>query len=274
MKFRLLFGAIFLFCSAAWAPAEAQTKKSSSPARKKSSPVAASKQSISDSRKSESIEVVNPGVFLLRDPLIQAELQLSGLQKAGAAELASDFNESIWRFRDASIESDVALNEARNINALIEPRLGQLLNPTQRDRLAGIILQVQGTSALSYSSTAQKLSLTSEQQDKISKRSASAQASLKRLQEQATGSKDLAGLNRQAESLQTLLQHDQLAVLTKSQRDRWIELRGAPFEVSKLQPLTAQAPELRGVNAWINSEPVTLQEQRGKVVVLHFWTFG
>jgi hypothetical protein len=38
--------------------------------------------------------------------------------------------------------------------------------------------------------------------------------------------------------------------------------------------LKTAAPELKGIEAWINSKPLTLKELRGKVVVLHFWTFG
>ena len=34
------------------------------------------------------------------------------------------------------------------------------------------------------------------------------------------------------------------------------------------------APEFRGVDTWINSDPLLLKEQKGTVVVLHFWTFG
>ena len=34
------------------------------------------------------------------------------------------------------------------------------------------------------------------------------------------------------------------------------------------------APELEGIDAWINSEPLALKDLRGQVVVLHFWTFG
>ena len=35
-----------------------------------------------------------------------------------------------------------------------------------------------------------------------------------------------------------------------------------------------KAPELREVTEWINTKPLTLAELQGKVVVLHFWTFG
>jgi hypothetical protein len=34
------------------------------------------------------------------------------------------------------------------------------------------------------------------------------------------------------------------------------------------------APELEGIDSWINSKPLALKDLRGKVVVLHFWTFG
>jgi thiol-disulfide isomerase/thioredoxin len=34
------------------------------------------------------------------------------------------------------------------------------------------------------------------------------------------------------------------------------------------------APELTGITAWINSDPTTLAALRGKVVLVHFWTFA
>lgn len=33
------------------------------------------------------------------------------------------------------------------------------------------------------------------------------------------------------------------------------------------------APEIAG-GAWINSEPLTLQKLRGRVVLVDFWTYG
>jgi hypothetical protein len=35
-----------------------------------------------------------------------------------------------------------------------------------------------------------------------------------------------------------------------------------------------KAPEIDKAGAWINSKPLSLADLRGKVVVLHFWTFG
>lgn len=36
---------------------------------------------------------------------------------------------------------------------------------------------------------------------------------------------------------------------------------------------TDQAPDFRGIVRWLNSEPLTLEEQRGKVVLIDFWTY-
>jgi hypothetical protein len=35
-----------------------------------------------------------------------------------------------------------------------------------------------------------------------------------------------------------------------------------------------KAPELDGKDGWLNSEPLTMAQLRGRVVALHFWTFG
>jgi hypothetical protein len=35
-----------------------------------------------------------------------------------------------------------------------------------------------------------------------------------------------------------------------------------------------KAPEITGIEEWINSKPLQFKDLRGQVVVLHFWTFG
>jgi hypothetical protein len=34
------------------------------------------------------------------------------------------------------------------------------------------------------------------------------------------------------------------------------------------------APEIQGIDEWINTKPLSLKDLKGKVVVVHFWTFG
>jgi peroxiredoxin len=40
------------------------------------------------------------------------------------------------------------------------------------------------------------------------------------------------------------------------------------------KPASPPAPEFTGVTEWINSKPLNLADQKGKVVVVHFWTNG
>jgi hypothetical protein len=35
-----------------------------------------------------------------------------------------------------------------------------------------------------------------------------------------------------------------------------------------------RAPELKGIDEWINSKPLSMKDLKGKVVVVHFWAFG
>ncbi|MBV7483103.1 thioredoxin family protein [Bordetella sp. BOR01] len=39
------------------------------------------------------------------------------------------------------------------------------------------------------------------------------------------------------------------------------------------QPAPVAAPEFTGIEKWLNSEPLTLQSLRGKVVLVDFWTY-
>ncbi len=35
-----------------------------------------------------------------------------------------------------------------------------------------------------------------------------------------------------------------------------------------------EAPDFRGIVQWLNSEPLKMEEQRGKVVLIDFWTYS
>lgn len=45
----------------------------------------------------------------------------------------------------------------------------------------------------------------------------------------------------------------------------------APFQLAQFR---GKAPELTGLGQWFNSEPLTMQKLRGKVVMVDFWTYG
>lgn len=63
-------------------------------------------------------------------------------------------------------------------------------------------------------------------------------------------------------------------------QDQLRSIRGAsPFETKKERkngelPFLAPAPQIKGISAWINSQPLTLDELKGKVVLIDFWTYS
>jgi hypothetical protein len=49
--------------------------------------------------------------------------------------------------------------------------------------------------------------------------------------------------------------------------------RGADEETQPVA-LKVPAPDFEGIGEWINSKPLGWPDLRGRVVVVHFWTFG
>jgi thiol-disulfide isomerase/thioredoxin len=50
--------------------------------------------------------------------------------------------------------------------------------------------------------------------------------------------------------------------------------RSNPSAALAAKPSGRQMPEIQGIEAWLNSDPLQLSEQKGKVILLQFWTFG
>ena len=70
-------------------------------------------------------------------------------------------------------------------------------------------------------------------------------------------------------------QDSSLAGGTNGQADTSPAHRSRALTGPSASPATvgAPAPEIEGIAAWINSEPVVLRESRGKVVLIDFWTY-
>ena len=52
-----------------------------------------------------------------------------------------------------------------------------------------------------------------------------------------------------------------------------LALASLAFVIISAACTTFPAPEFKGINGWINSEPLKLEELRGKVILIDFWTY-
>ncbi|HEV3145660.1 MAG TPA: hypothetical protein VGZ47_17360 [Gemmataceae bacterium] len=48
----------------------------------------------------------------------------------------------------------------------------------------------------------------------------------------------------------------------------------APVSAEQPAEMNISAPEFKDIDEWMNSKPLQLKDLRGRVIVLHFWTFG
>lgn len=218
----------------------------------------------------------NPLLFLIRDPVVQADLALTPQQKRDVRELTDRLDIPLWGIRDLGPEQGGT--KLRELVSQAESGLATILKDAQRQRLEQIVLRSQGTTVLIRTDVAERLKLTSEQQRKIqrileggspaSEKSAAKQNSKEKSSKSAKATASETKRSKESEAKAVA------AVLTDSQTRLLSALLGKPFSLPQGYKIAIKAPELATADAWINSEPLTLEKLRGQVVVLSFWTYG
>jgi peroxiredoxin len=193
-------------------------------------------------------------VTLVRSPTVQVELKLDTAQTAAVDKAVAEIDQPLWRLRDA--KDDQSVERAKTLRDRFKSALDAVLRPEQNRRLDQLRWRSKGIWALGYSAFVDRLDLTASQKDQVTALVASADLS-------KHDHVDLPTIEKKA-----------LAVLSDLQRHHLEELLGPAFDFSQIRQVAVKAPEIAGIEGWINSRPLTLSQLRGKVVVLHFWTFG
>ncbi|HEX4143059.1 MAG TPA: redoxin domain-containing protein [Pirellulales bacterium] len=188
-----------------------------------------------------------PVVMLARDPAVQGELQLSDQQTDAVNDAVAEIDQPLWVLRD--VPAAKGGDRLDQLLSKFQRRLQDSLLPAQLDRLNELVLRVRGYKALASPDVAKRLKLSQQQISKI-----------KRLLTDAEP--------KQADPKKIL------GILSAQQKATFSQLVGTPFDLDRVTWVGVIAPELRGVSAWFNTRPLTLEGLRGKVVLVHFWTFG
>lgn len=192
-------------------------------------------------------------VMLLRDEAVRGDLRLTQQQAIALDEALTEVDYPLWLLRDVK-ESDRA-QKARDVIAKLDQRLATILRPPQRQRLDELHLRAQGWPGVLSRSVAEKLRVTADQRSRIEK--------LLESTKQVSGGKDSASIEEQIKDTLTLPQQRELG-----------QLVGKPFDVTKVRARPSHAPPIQMVDEWVNTEPVTWDKLKGKVVAVHFWTYG
>jgi thiol-disulfide isomerase/thioredoxin len=154
--------------------------------------------------------------------------------------------------------------------------IAKILKPQQNQRLAQIVVRSQGPSALLRDDVAKKLSLTETQQTTIREATASTQEAKTELQSNLRASKtDAAAAEKEWTAINNRERDAVNTALTDDQKQKLIPLIARDFDVSRLGKTAFKTPDLVGDSAsWLNSSPLSAEQLRGQVVVVHFFAFG
>ena len=215
--------------------------------------------------------IADPTILLIRDDAVRAELGLSENQSRAIDDLLKKHNRTLLAIRDVSPSgSDETVRPAL---ADLRQQFAKNLSEEQRTRLTNLTLQVQGYSALLRNDISGKLKLTDVQRRRLSNVLEQSRTEAQEVRKSDAGSPP-DKLQQKLAELQREQQKRVLGILDQRQVAQYAALLGAPFDLAKVTPSPADAPEFDDTNVWLNSEPVTMESLRGKVVVVHFFAFG
>ncbi len=205
---------------------------------------------LASAAKPDAAEIPAPAyvtLMMARDPAVQSELKLTAAQLTAVKAAIAEVDQPFWQLRDVPPQKCAEKLDAGLLK--LRARLAKAMTPDQLIRFDQLVMQARGARALVAPDVRQRLKLGEVQVAKID--------------ELVAGTKE-GGLDSQ----------QVMALLTPEQQSQLTTMFGPQFDLSRVTRVGCMAPEIRSVSAWVNSQPLTLEALRGKVVIVHFWAFG
>ncbi len=223
---------------------------------------------------SANLRVTQTLLPLIHAAEVQTELGLSADQvKALEASLA-EIDGPWWRARNLPIP------EQRKVVADLEARLLQQLSIQLPDeivrRIQQLELQLQTSRLLLRPDVAKFLELTPPQIAEIDSMISDTEKVSSEIEKLSQTNKDPAIFEKAQQRLTEARKieiQDSQDTLKPAQRQKLTQVLGTLFDFSKCERIYPLAPELVSSAEWFGTNPGTLSELRGKVVVVHFYAF-
>lgn len=217
--------------------------------------------------------IADPLLFLLREPAVHADLRLAPRQRQQITDLNHSFDPTLMAARTWPAEKSTAKSD--EIRLASQQAVAKILTPQQKERLHQISYRVRGIRFIILPQVSKKLELTDDQTAQCTAALQEATEKIASLRNQvANGELAQSVAESTATDIREAEQKNVLGVLTDPQKQQVIAMVGASFDASKLGRVSFLAPEIESQGTWINSPPLHNKDLQGKVVVVHFWTFG
>ncbi|MCH2200486.1 MAG: hypothetical protein MK102_00840 [Fuerstiella sp.] len=213
-----------------------------------------------------------PYLFLLRDPVVHAQLTLTTKQKSRLQAINDQLDGLLWPMRNQRLQQ--VNTTARRLKIKTKQQLQKVLDRDQLRRLDEIEMRMLGVRAFLRPEIVQMLGVNREQQDSIREIFSETRESVKQLQLESRQDSQDQNINDAVRQLQITEQKNVLAVLNGQQRQKWQTSLGPPVDLRKIGRVKFRAPEFLGQRGWLNSPPLTRQKLSGKVVALFFYAYG
>jgi peroxiredoxin len=206
---------------------------------------------------------------LVQTPEVQEELGVNGKDNEQFMKLLAEVDGPLWRSRQLPEEKQ--LKVLAELEKQFLEQLKPILPNAKMKRLREIEVQSIGIRALARAEFAKDVGLNSKQSqelqsifletDRIARKVLKATAGDQALMQELASAKETE-MNRVKE------------LLTNPQRAAFAKSIGAPFDTMSLKRVHPLAPELIDSGAWAGSSvATTLAEQKGKVVLVHYYAF-
>lgn len=209
---------------------------------------------------------------VLHAPALPKTLDLPPERLRRFRELLDRYDAAFFPLRNHP--SDTVGREVEEMLAALINELQSLLTASEFQRLQQLFVRCQGPAALLAPSLADTMDFPEQQRERLETLLREGAEKKRDLEKRLQGGEPMAALAREFAAAQTRELAAVQGVLTARQRELWRRALGNDVDLTTLGEPTYQAPELIDSGEWINSEPLRLQDLKGKVVVLHFYACG
>ena len=218
--------------------------------------------------------IADPYWSLIHDYAVLEDLKVTAEQRGKIRAVLDPLDVKCFPLRNKSADEAkqgfaAATDEARQ-------EIAKILKPQQHQRLAQIVVRSQGPAALLRDDVAKKLNLEESQRTTIREAVASARDAKNKLQGDRRASKtDTAAAEKEWTEINNRERDAVNATLTDEQKQKLAGMIARDFDVAKLGRTAFKTPDPSGDSgSWLNSQPLTAEQLRGHVLVVHFFAFG